>query len=143
MDVIREREERVAGASNPIQLASPRLLFLFTQRLHRPFEQTFPVRPLATFQHLPAHEQIDRVGFLCTLHSLFERQSKHTRMVSEPPEIRFAPGKPRTMNTGLLACPEANDGSSKGIRYTVGLSVLECQGGDDQIRERRCWKLIS
>ena len=133
VDVIREGEERVTRARNAVQLGSPLLLGLLAQRLNGSLEQALPVRLLTALQNLAADVEVDGVGLFSSLDSLLERKSKDLWVVAEPPEIGLTTGKTSAVNTRLLACTDADDRAMECVGNTVGLSVFQGEGGDDQV----------
>ena len=73
MHIIREREECITRTRHPIQLPRPLPSLALTQTLNLVLKQTFPLCLLSTFQCFTPNEEINRVGYLCALHTLFER----------------------------------------------------------------------
>ena len=54
-------------------------------------------------------------------------------MMPEPPEVSFGACKSGTMDPRLLTGTETDDGAVFGVADTVGLSVLDCKGGDKKV----------
>ena len=106
MDVVREGEECITRACHSIQLLRKLVPFFFSQQLRDAFEQTIPLFFLFTLDWLDVcvDEQIDCICTLGALHSLFERESEHSRVVAEPPSVGLRSSEPRAVNTRLLAC---------------------------------------
>lgn len=63
-------------------------------------------------------------------------------MVAKPPEVGFGTCEACTVNTGLLPCAEADDGSAESIGDTVGLGVLEGKSSNDKVRNCRLGELV-
>jgi hypothetical protein len=141
MHIVREREKRVTGARHPIQLRRPLRLLLHAERLHRALEQALPLRLLAALEHLPAHEQVDRVRLLRALDALLERQREDARVVPQPPDVGLAPGEARAVDARLLARAEADERAVLCVRDAVGLGVLERERREDEVRQRVRGKL--
>lgn len=133
VDIVSKGEERIARARHPIQLARPRLSFLLGQRRRHGLELVFPLCFLTTLEDLPAHEQVDRVRFLSAFDAFLEREREDARVMTEPPKVGFTTREPGTVDTGLLTRPQTDNGTVFGIRDTVGLSVFQCERGDEQI----------
>ena len=55
--------------------------------------------------------------------------------MTEPPEISLGSGETGAVDTGLLTGTNTNDSATVGIGNTVGLSVLEGEGSNDQVGE--------
>ena len=146
--IISKWEERVARARHPIQLARPRLALFLSQRRRHTLKLGFPLLLFTTLEDLSAHEQIDRVCLFGALDALFEREGEDARVVAKPPQVGFAPRESGTVNAGLLASPQTDDGTIFSIRNAVGLGVFQCKGGDEQIcqglRGKLCrrWSMI-
>lgn len=135
MDIVSKGEERIARARHPIQLARPRLSLLLCQRRRHGLELIFPLCLLTTLENLSTHEQVDRVGFLSTFDTFLERERENTRVMTEPPQVGFTPCEPGAVDAGLLTGPKTNDGTVFSIRDAVGLSVFQCERGNEQIRQ--------
>lgn len=105
VNVVSKREERIARARHPIQLACPRLSLLLTQRLRHGHELVFPLCLLTTLKDLSAHEQVDRVRFLGAFDAFLEREREDARVMTEPPKVSFTPREPSAMDAGLLTRP--------------------------------------
>lgn len=58
-------------------------------------------------------------------------------MVPQPPDVGFSTRKTRTVNTGLLACADTDDGAVVCVRDGVGLCILECQCGKYEVGQCR------
>jgi hypothetical protein len=115
MNVIREGEERVTGASHIIQLCLPLSFLLLAQALRNGIEQTFPLRLLATFELLTGDEQVDSVRLVCAFDTLFEWEGKHTWVIAEPPDVGFGTCETGAVDAGLLTCTNANNGAAVGV----------------------------
>ena len=135
MYIIREREKRIARARHPIQPRRPLPLLRLAQRLRHLRKLPLPLRALAALQHLPAHEQIDRIRLLGALDPLFERQREHARVVPQPPDVRLGARQPRAVDARLLPGAQADDGPIFGVRDAVGLRILDREGRDDEVRQ--------
>lgn len=136
VDIICEREERIARTCHPIQLNRPRLPLLLSQGRRYALELGLPLRLLTTLEDLTTYEQIDRIRLLGTLDTVFEWERKDTRMVAEPPQVGLAARETGAVDTRLLARPETDDGTILGIRDAVGLRVFQRERGDEQICQR-------
>ena len=126
MDVIREREECVAGTRQAIELPCVFRALLGGKRCgYLPFlEQALPLRLLSALEHLPTDKEVDRVGLFGTLDALFERQREDARMVAQPPVVRFGARESRAVDARLLARAQSDDRAAIGVRYAVRLGVL-------------------
>lgn len=101
---------------------------------------------LAALKHLAADVEVDGVRLLCAFNSFLERECEDLGMVTEPPKICFSTSQASTVNAGLLTGSDSDDGAVVGIGHTVGLGVLESEGGDNQIRDgllRKLWVVVS
>ena len=127
VDVIREREERIAGTRHAIE--PPRVLHALLGAKRRGYlpllEQALPLRLLAALEDLPTDEEVDRVGLFGTLDALLERQREHARMVPQPPVVRFGARESRAVDARLLARAQSDDRAAIGVRYAVRLGVLQ------------------
>ena len=135
MDIIREREECVTRAGNAAELTCMVRALLRRERLRHALKHAFPLLTLAALEDFTANEEINRIRLLGALHSLLERQAQHARVVAQPPQIRFVTCETRAVNTRLLACADAYDRSTVGVRNAVGLSVLESESGNDEVSQ--------
>lgn len=107
---------------------------------------------------------VDSVGHLRSLHAAAKLHGQDTRVVPQPPVVHFVPSQPRAMDTRLLTGtntdnlvnrPQTNIsretcGASRLLLLTaagsylaifsvadrVGLSVLDSDGGDDEVAHR-------
>ena len=111
VDVISKGEERIAGAGYPIQLARPLPALLRSQCRRHGLELGFPLRLFTTLEDLPAHEQVNCICLLGALDAFLEWQREDARVVTEPPQVGFTPREPSTMDAGLLARTQTDDGS--------------------------------
>lgn len=141
MNIVGEWEERVARARDAAQLLCVRRLLFLGEGLRNAVEQTLPLLLLSAFEYLSTNEEVDPVCLLGTLDALLERKSKYSRMVAEPPEVRFVSCEARAVDTRLLAGTDTDDSTTIGVGNTVGLSVLQGKSGDDKISERLVRKL--
>jgi hypothetical protein len=67
-------------------------------------------------------------------------------MVTKPPKICFSTGQTSAVDAGLLSGADSNDGTVVGVGDTVGLGVLESEGGDNQICDgllRKLWLVVN
>lgn len=133
MNVIGEGEEGIARARDTVQLASPLLLLLLSQRRNSAFEEALPVLLLASLENLSGDVEINGVGLLSALDALLEGEGEHLRVVTEPPEVGLSTGKTRAVDTRLLASTDSDDGAVVCVRDAVRLGVLESKGGNDQV----------
>lgn len=133
MYVIREREERITRTSNSIQRLQMLLPLRITQRVYTALKHTLPLCLLASFENFTCDEQVDGIGFFCTLDAFLKGKSEDARVVTEPPEVGFGSCETGAVNTGLLACTDTDDGSAISVCDTVGLGVFECESGDDEV----------
>lgn len=120
MHVIREREERVAGARHAVE--PPRVLRALLgaeRRRDRRLEEALPLRALAALERLAPDEEVDRVGLFGALDALLERQREHARVVPKPPVVRLGTREPRAVDARLLAGAQADDRAAVGVRYAV------------------------
>ena len=124
MDVVREREEGIAGAGHAVQLPRMFRAFLGTERCRDFVEQALPVRLLATFQHFAANEKVYRVRLVRALDSFLERECEDARVVAQPPVVGFGACEPRAVDTRLLSGAQSDYGAVVRISYAVGLGVL-------------------
>lgn len=109
--------------------------FLFGQLDRSLVEKTFPLSPLSSLcgKCCSGDEQVDGIGFVCSLCTLFEGEREDSGVVTQPPVVGFVTCQSGTVNSGLLACTETNDGTVQSVADGVGLSVLESEGSDDQV----------
>jgi hypothetical protein len=80
--VIRKWEKRVTRTCNPIQLHCPLLFLQVTERCRHLLELPLPLGTLTALEYLPAHKEVDRVCFLCTLNAFFEWEREDAWVVS-------------------------------------------------------------
>lgn len=142
VDIIWEGEERVARACDAAQLLGMVPLFLLRERLRYALEQTLPLLLLSTLENFTTNKKIDGVSLLSALDALLEWQCEHAGMVTEPPKVGLVACETGAVDTGLLTCADTDDGAAIGVGHTVGLSILECKGGDYEIGQslvRQLW----
>ena len=61
--------------------------------------------------------------------------------MTQPPQVSFRACEPGAMDARLLASTETDDGTVQSVGDTVGLGVLEREGGDDEVGDRGLRKL--
>lgn len=127
MDVIREREERIARTRYAIE--PPRVFRALLGAKRRGYlpllKQAFPLRLLAALEDLPTDEEVDRVRLFGTLDALLEWHREHARMVPQPPVVRFGARESRAVDARLLARAQSDDRAPIGVRYAVRLGVFQ------------------
>jgi hypothetical protein len=109
MDVVREREEGIAGAGNAVQLLGMLRTFLGTERRRDLVKQALPVCFFAAFQYFAANEKVYRVRLVRTLDSFLERECKHALVVAQPPVVGFGACEPRAVDARLLSSAQSDD----------------------------------
>jgi hypothetical protein len=82
MHVVREREERIAGARHTVELSRVIRALLCAERRRDLLEQAFPLFFLAALKYLASNEDVDRIRFVGALDTPFEWERKNARMVS-------------------------------------------------------------
>lgn len=85
--VIREREERIARARDTIELLRVSDTLFRRKRLRKTLEQALPLCLFTALKNLTAYEEVNSIGFFCTLHAFLEWKIKDAWVVTEPPEI--------------------------------------------------------
>ena len=135
MDVVREWEERIAGACHAIKLRRELLSFLIRQRGRYFLKLTFKLQLFTALEDFAAHKQVDRVRFFSAFDSLFEWECEHAGVMPEPPEVGFGACKSGTVDPGLLTCAETDYCAVFGVPDTVRLGILNSKGGDKKISQ--------
>lgn len=145
VDVVGEWEESIGRASNASELLHVPSFLVGGQRSRNFFEQTLPLSLLCALglECLTCNEQVDSVGFVGSLGALLEWEGQDSRVVAEPPVVRLLTRKTSAMDTGLLTRTKTNNSAIQGVTDTVGLGVLEGQGGDSEIDESLLGHLLS
>lgn len=119
VDIVREREERVARARDATELLRVFRALGLRQRLRDRLEEALPLLALAALEQLAADEEVDRVRLLCALDALLEGQREHARVVAQPPEVRFVACETRAVDARLLAGADADDGTAVRVRDAI------------------------
>lgn len=136
VDIVREREESIAGTGHAFELGRPFLPLGVGEGFGDSLEQRLPMLLLSTLQDLPADVQVDGIGLLSTFDTALEWQGQSAGVVAQPPVVGFVAGKPGTVNTGLLASSETDDCTTERVCNAVGLCVFEGQSGYDEVSAR-------
>ena len=136
VDVVSEWEERITRQANVVQLPDPILSFLRSQQLRHLFERRIKLLDAHLLADSASRVNVDIVALLGPLYALLEFQVDHTRMLSDPPVVRFLAGQSGAMNSGLLACAHTDHLAISGIANRVRLRVLERYRRNQQISQR-------
>eukprot|EP00128_Syssomonas_multiformis_P015058 Colp12_sorted_trinity150504_noHs@9992 len=133
VDVVSEGEEGVRGYHDVVHLLEPLSAGRVVESRGRLLEQGLEAGTVHVLAHSAAHVHIDSVGTVGTLHLLLELQVEDEGVLAEPPVVSLLPSKACAVDAGLLACTKTNNLAVSGVADRVGLSVLEGNGGNDQV----------
>lgn len=128
--IVREWEERIGRAGDTRLLRHMLGPLVRGELCGRLIEVALPLRSLSAFrlEGLTGDEEVDCVGFIRSFRTFLERQGEDSRVMSEPPDIRLVSCQSCTVDAGLLAGAEANDGPIECVADRIGLCILERQG---------------
>ena len=133
MYVVPKREERIARTRHAVELPRMVRALLCAERRRDRLEEALPLCFLTALEHLASDEKVDRIRLVGTLDALLEREREDARVVAQPPIVRFGARESRAVDARLLAGAQSDYRAAVGIRYAVGLGVLQGQRRDDQV----------
>lgn len=111
VDIVGEGEEGVGRTGDSLQFLHVGLLLLLGKGGGDLVEQALPLRPLARvgLENVASDKEVDGVGLVGTLGSLFEGKGEHSRVVTQPPVVGLFTGQSGAVNSRLLSGSETND----------------------------------
>ena len=76
---------------------------------------------------------INQVGNLCSFHRLLKGHRSDCGMLSQPPVVNLLSCETSTMDSRLLSGPDSNHLAILCVANRVGLGVLQCNCGHNQV----------
>ncbi len=107
-NIVLKREECVRAKGNQIHFFVPFCFFLFGKRSRPLCEKSFPCIVFKKFFVIIAYVKVYCIIRIAFAYSVNKRKIQHLFILAKPPVICFIACKACAVNTGLLACANAD-----------------------------------
>lgn len=108
LDVVSEREERVASEGDICVLGNPFFLLFVRKDFWLYLEQSLPFSVRENVVVLRPDVNVNRIVAVSALYSVYKLQSQNFRRLAEPPVVRFLSRKAGAVDAALLPGSNSN-----------------------------------